>query len=106
MKTMTKTHQVMVTVEANAIRVTPDTLVMTSLDELQWVGSNAKKFTIEFEGTGPFAESKLTHEKATAKQQPTRTGRYKYTVISVENPAILLDPTVVVDAPPTPPPGP
>ncbi len=101
MKTMPKTHQIGVTVEARAIRVVPETLVMTSHDEVHWVGSNSKKFTIEFEGLGPFADRRLTHDMATRKQQPKRTGRYKYTVISVEDPALVLDPVVIVDEPPT-----
>ena len=101
MKAMPKTHQVAVTVEANAIRVVPDTLVMTSVDDVLWVGSNSKKFTIEFEGPGPFADRRLTHDMATTKRQPQRTGRYKYTVISVENPALALDPVVIVAEPPT-----
>jgi hypothetical protein len=52
MKTMPKTHQIAVTIEANAIRVVPETLVMTSDDDVQWAGSNSKRFTIEFDGTG------------------------------------------------------
>ena len=101
MKTMPKTHQVAVTVEPNAIRVVPETLVMTSDDEVHWAGSNSSKFTIEFDGTGPFADRRLTHDMATTKRQPKRTGRYKYTVISVENPALVLDPVVIVEEPPT-----
>jgi hypothetical protein len=101
MKTMAKTHQVAVTVEAKAIRVAPETLIMTALDEVHWVGSNANQFTIEFEGIGPFADRRLTHDMATTKRQPKRTGRYKYTVIAVDNPAIVLDPVVIVEEPPT-----
>jgi hypothetical protein len=101
MKTMARTHRVAVTVEAKAIRVVPETLVMTSHDEVHWVDSNLKKFTIEFEGLGPFADRRLTHEMATTKRQPERTGRYKYTVISVENPALVLDPIIIVEEPPT-----
>ena len=101
MTTMPKTHQVAVTVEANAIRVVPDTLVMTSRDDVRWVGSNSSKFTIEFEGPGPFADRRLTHDMATTKRRPQRTGRHKYTVISVQNPALALDPVVIVAEPPT-----
>jgi hypothetical protein len=101
MSTKTKTHRVTVTVEAKAIRVVPETLLMTSDDEVHWAGSNAKKFTIEFDGTGPFADRRLTHDVATTKQKPKRTGRYKYTVISVEDPALVLDPVIIVDEPPT-----
>jgi hypothetical protein len=43
----------------------------------------------------------LTHDTATTKQKPKRTGRYKYTVISVENPALVLDPIIIVEEPPT-----
>jgi hypothetical protein len=101
MKTIPKTHQVAVTVEASAIRVAPETLIMTSDDQVHWVGSNSKKVTIEFDGTGPFADRRLTHNMATTRRQPQRTGRYKYTVISVENPALALDPVVIVEEPPT-----
>ena len=104
MNTIAKTHKVAVTVEAAAIRVVPETLLMTSNDEVHWVGSNANKFTIEFDSTGPFADRRLTHDMATTKQKPKRTGRYKYTVISVENPALVLDPVVIVEEPPTRPP--
>jgi hypothetical protein len=101
MKTLAKSHRVAVTVEAKAIRVVPETLVMTSDDHVHWAGSNANKFTIEFEGVGPFADRRLTHDVAMTEQKPKRTGRYKYTVISVENPALVLDPVVIVDEPPT-----
>ena len=101
MNTTTKSHQVAVTVEEQAIRVVPETLVMTSLDEVHWLGSNSKKFTIEFEGLGPFTDRRLSHDMATSKRRPQRTGRYKYTVVSVENPALVLDPVVIVEEPPT-----
>jgi hypothetical protein len=101
MKTVAKSHRVAVTVEAAAIRVVPETLVMTSDDDVQWAGSNSKQFTIEFEGVGPFADRRLTHDMAATKQQPQRTGRHKYTVISVENPALVLDPIIIVEEPPT-----
>jgi hypothetical protein len=101
MKTVAKSHRVTVTVEADAIRVVPETLVMTSNDDVHWAGSNSSKFTIEFEGQGPFADRRLTHDIATTKQKPKRTGRHKYTVVSVENPALVLDPIIIVEEPPT-----
>jgi hypothetical protein len=104
MNTITRTHKVAVTVDAAGIRVEPETLRMTSVDEVHWAGANANKFTIEFDGPGPFAERRLTHDMAATKQKPKRTGRYKYTVISVANPAVVLDPVVIVEEPPTGPP--
>ena len=101
MNSVAKSHRVDVTVEANAIRVVPETLVMTSDDDVHWAGSNSSKFTIEFEGLGPFADRRLTHDAAATKQKPARKGRYKYTVISVENPALVLDPIIIVEEPPT-----
>ena len=101
MKPVAKSHRVSVTVEAKAIRVVPETLVMTSDDDVHWAGSNASRFAIEFEGVGPFADRRLTHEMAATKRKPARKGRYKYTVISAENPALVLDPVVIVEEPPT-----
>jgi hypothetical protein len=101
MTTVAKSHRVAVTVETTAIHVVPETLVMAVGDSVHWAGSNSKKFTIEFEGPGPFAERRLTHDVAAAEQKPKRTGRHKYTVISVENPALVLDPIIIVEEPPT-----
>ena len=66
------THQIAVTVDAGSIQVEPETLVMTSLDEVHWAGKNARKFSIVFDGAGPFAQRELRtlrdDETAAAKQ--------------------------------------
>ena len=96
-----KTYTVSVTVGQGSISVQPDRQVMTTDDEVQWASSNGKRFTIEFEGAGPFPNARLAFAAATAKQRPRTKGRFKYTVISEENPTLTLDPEVVVDPPPT-----
>ena len=96
-------HTISVTVENTSIRVDPDPLFMTMQDEVQWAGRNSRKFSIEFEGAGPFASQRLAHAAATAAQRPRARGRFKYTVVSEENPSLRLDPEVIVDPPPTPP---
>jgi hypothetical protein len=94
-------HTVSVTVDSNAIRVEPETLVMTTRDDIRWAGANARRFSIEFEGDGPFASRLLPHAAATANQKPRTKGRFKYTVVSEENPQLRLDPIIIVDPPPT-----
>jgi hypothetical protein len=94
-------HQIAVTVDAGSIQVEPETLVMTSLDDVQWAGKNARKFSIEFEGAGPFTLRKLPHADATTKQRPRSKGRFKYTVVSADDPTLKLDPVVVVEEPET-----
>lgn len=98
----TATHTISVTVDEGAIRVEPDTLVMTSQDEVQWAGTTPRGFTIEFDGKSPFAERSLPHAMALGKQRPGSTGRFKYTVVSATNPQIKLDPVIIVEDPPTP----
>ena len=96
-----KSYTVAVTIGPSSIVVEPDSLVMTTKDEVQWAGRNGKGFSIEFDGNGPFASRMLAHAVATTRQQPRTKGRFKYTVISDENPALRLDPEVIVDPPPT-----
>lgn len=95
------THTIMVTVDAGSIQVQPDTLVMTMLDEVQWSTTNAQRFSIEFDGAGPFAAQLLAHDTATSKQKPKTKGRFKYTVISEANSGLRLDPVIIIDPPPT-----
>ena len=95
------THKISVTVEADVIRVQPETLVMTTLDEAQWAPTNGRRFTIEFEGDGPFGNRRLDHAVAIGRQKPRVKGRFKYTVVSEENPGLRLDPVIIVDPPPT-----
>ena len=94
-------HKVSVTVDRSSIQVVPETLTMTSEDEVHWVGTNAKKFSIVFDGVGPFGQSELGHSVATTGQRPKRRGHFKYTVVSEEDPSLRLDPVVVVEDPPT-----
>lgn len=95
------THKISVTVEKERITVTPDPLVMTSADELHWGGTNSNKFTIVFEGASPFMERQLSHDLATTKRKPSAKGRFKYSVVSADDPKLVLDPVVIVDEPPT-----
>jgi hypothetical protein len=96
-----KRHKVSVTVEGRSIRVAPDPLVMTSEDELHWGCTGPQRFTIEFEGTGPFASRKLAHDAATTPQQPRARGRFKYTVALESDASVQLDPDVIVGDPPS-----
>jgi hypothetical protein len=96
-------HKVSVVVEGRAIRVSPDPLLMTSEDELQWTCSTPHRFTVEFDGKGPFANLKLGHDAATSPQKPRSRGRFKYTVALESDPSVQLDPEVVVGDPPSKP---
>ena len=96
-----KNHRISVTVDAESIRVTPDPLIMTSDDDVQWEGMNPRRFSIEFDGAGPFATRALDHASAITPQRPRTRGRFKYTVVSVETPDLKLDPVIVVEDPPT-----
>jgi len=98
---MMKRHQVSVTVEGRSIRVAPDPLIMTTDDELHWGGSGSQRFSIEFDGKGPFSAPKLAHDVAAAPQRPTLRGRFKYTVVLESDPTVRLDPEIVVNPPPT-----
>jgi hypothetical protein len=94
-------HQIAVTVDAGSIQVDPETLVMTSDDEVQWAGKNARKFSIVFDGPGPFAQRELAHAIATTSQRPRAKGRFKYSVVSQDDPSLQLDPIVIVEEPNT-----
>lgn len=96
-----KSHTISVTVDNNSIRVDPDTLVMTTSDEAKWAGTNDRQFSIEFENDGPFGNRRLAHAQATTGRQAGVRGRFKYSVVSEENPSLRLDPVIIVDPPPT-----
>lgn len=98
---MNKTHRISVTVEKDSIRVVPESLVMNSKDEVHWAGENARKFSIEFDGSGPFGNRRLAHATAVTKQRPASKGRFKYTVVSDEDPGLKLDPIIIIEDPPT-----
>ena len=102
MRSHMRSHTISVTVGQGSIVVEPDTLQMTTQDEVRWTGKNAKKFSIEFEGNGPFGGNRrLPHTAATAAQKPKAKGRFKYSVVSDENPKLKLDPVIIIDPPPT-----
>jgi len=97
------THTISVTVGQDSIQVAPTTLTMTSDDEVQWAGTNAGKFSIVFDTGDAFGQKELAHGVATTKQRPRKKGRFKYTVVSDENPGLRLDPVIIVEDPPTTP---
>ena len=98
-----RSHTASVNVGKDRITVRPDPLVMTTDDDVQWASANGRKFAIEFEGKGPFGSQRLAHAAATAKQKPRVLGRFKYSVVSEENPGLKLDPDIIVDPPPSKP---
>jgi hypothetical protein len=87
--------------ESNSIQVNPNSLVMTSADEVYWGGTNNRAFTIRFDNEGPFGQRNLSHADAVSRKKPRVKGRFKYTVISADNPSVMLDPDIVVEDPPT-----
>ena len=97
------THKVSVTVDKAGIKVAPETLIMTSADEVHWACATSQRFTIEFDGPSPFASAKLGHDSANSKQRPRNNGRFKYTVALESDPSVRLDPIIVVDPPPSKP---
>jgi hypothetical protein len=95
------THKVSVTVDAKSIRVEPDTLTMTSADDVHWAGTNARKFSLVFEHEGVFGRRDLDHAMATTRQRARIKGRFKYTVVSLDDGGVQLDPVIIVTDPPT-----
>ena len=96
-------HTVLVTVEDHRILVDPENLRMSTASTLRWVGTNGRPFSILFDGKTPFADRALTFGMATSKSKPLAKGRFKYTIISDENPKLQLDPDVIVNDPPSEP---
>jgi len=94
-------HRISVTVEPQAIRVEPETLVMTSDDEVQWVTANAREFSIVFDSDTPFGQRELAHAVARERQRPRVKGRFKYTVVSSDDPNLVLDPVIIISDPPS-----
>jgi len=95
------THKVSVTVDETRIQVDPNRVVMSTQDEVHWQGTNPRKFSIVFEGGSPFGQTTLAHAAATSKQRPAKRGRFKYSVVSEQNPGLRLDPDIIVEDPPT-----
>jgi hypothetical protein len=96
-----RSHRITVTVDGNTIRVEPDTLTMSRSDQVQWAGTSARKFSVEFEGPGPFGNRVLAHGQATTAQSPRTGGRFKYSVVSEDDPGVRIDPVIIVEVPPT-----
>ena len=92
---------ILVTVEENAIQVSPEVMDMTNLDPVSFRSTNGRGFSIAFDGSGPFAGRVLEFGEATSTRLPVRNGRFKYSVISDENPGLILDPVIIVEDPPT-----
>ena len=95
------THTIHVTVGTDVIEVEPSTLTMSSRDAVQWAGGNARAFSIVFDDAGPFESRELPHSAAIQAQQPRTRGRFKYTVVSADDPELRLDPVIIVEEPPT-----
>jgi len=96
-----QSHTIFVTVEDNSIRVSPETLEMTTRDEVRFVATNGRRFLIEFDGQGPFERSVLAYTMATQRLRPVAKGHYKYTIVSEANPSNRLDPVIIVMCPPS-----
>jgi hypothetical protein len=96
-----KQHTIAVTVGRDSIQVEPDTLTMTSADEVRWSRGSSGAFSIVFDDERGFGKRELVHEVASLPQRPARTGRFKYTVVSNDDPQVKLDPVIIVEDPPT-----
>ena len=94
-------HRISVTVGDTSIQVDPETLVMTSADEVHWAGANPRKFSIVFDDAGVFGRREMEHAIATTRQRARIKGRFKYTVVSTEKPSVKLDPVIIIGDPPT-----
>ena len=95
------THTITVNVGSSTIEVVPETLTMSAVDVVQWAGTNARAFSIEFDGASPFESAQLPYATARSAQRPKTKGRFKYTVVSGEDPKLRLDPVIIVGNPPT-----
>ena len=95
------THRISVTMGSSAIQVSPETLTMSAADDVYWEGASPHRFSIRFEGQSPFAEAQLPHSQAGDRKRPMRRGRFKYTVVSEQDPSLMLDPVIIVEDPPT-----
>lgn len=101
MPVSTAVHQISIAVRERTIEVTPDTLVMSAIDEVQWKAITTRRFTVAFEGSSPFDLTVLNHDQAEQRRRPRTTGRFKYSVIAADDPSLKLDPVIVVDEPPS-----
>src|SRR5260221_14532525 len=96
-----KSHRISVTVGTDSIKVDPDTLVMTSQDEVQWAATNSRDFSIVFDDHPLFGQRELSPAVAKSRQRPRVKGRFKYTVIASDDENLQLDPVIIIEDPPT-----
>jgi len=96
-----RSHRIAVTVGPDSIQVVPETLVMSSKDDVQWEATNSRRFSVVFDNEGPFSRRELRHDDATSQHQPRTKGRFKYSVVSEETPGLMIDPVIIVEEPPT-----
>jgi hypothetical protein len=94
-------HRISVTVEKDSIRVTPETLAMTTADVVQWAGTNERTFSIVFDDDRMVGKRELPHAEAKNPNRARAKGRFKYSVVSVDDPRVKLDPIIIVSDPPT-----
>lgn len=94
-------HTIFVTVEDTSIRVVPETITMNKRDHLRFVATNGRGFSIMFDNLGPFGSQRLSFDVAKGRLNPLEKGQFKYTVISDENPSLILDPVIIIEDPPT-----
>lgn len=95
------THRITVTIDSSTITVHPETLVMPATDDVVWSATDGRRFSIELDSDRVFGARELAHERATTPQRPRARGRFKYTVISGDDPRLRLDPVIIVEDPPT-----
>ena len=94
-------HRISVTVEKDRIQVVPDTLSMTAADDVHWRDTNGRAFSIRFDDERAFGMREMEHRVAISPMRARARGRFKYTVVSAEDPSLKLDPVIIVGDPPT-----
>jgi hypothetical protein len=94
-------HVVTVTINEGRVTVDKEQIKISQDDDLQWRASGKERFEIEFPTGSPFASTRLRHGEATARNRPTKAGRFKYTVIDESDSRVRLDPVIIIDPRPT-----
>ena len=98
---MVRSHTIFITVEDTSIQVVPETLRMNQRDQVRFKATNGRGFSIVFDDKTPFDNQKLPFAKAVGTLRPLMKGRFKYTIVSDENPQLQLDPVIIIDPPPS-----
>jgi hypothetical protein len=98
---MVRSHTIFITVEDTSIQVVPETLKMRKRDQVRFKATNGRGFSIVFDDKTPFENHRLPFAKAVSTLHPLTKGRFKYTIVSDENPQLQLDPEIIVGDPPT-----